>query len=89
MRPPVAVALADVGRVRDLEEAASVRVDRVEVALSLPVAAEEIFFPVRRPDRMKQPNVVGSENGPPQGPGDRDCRSPLPSEWTTQIELWR
>jgi hypothetical protein len=85
VRSPVAVELADVGRVRDLEEAAPVRVDCVDVALVvICVASERDLLPVRRPDRVEAlalageleldppPRALGFRGGSRACLGDRD-----------------
>src|SRR5215510_15043349 len=55
-----------------------------------PVVAEKrakmIFCPSGDQDGWLQPSELGSENAPPHD-SIAIRRSPLPSEWTTQIEL--
>ena len=65
----------------DLEEPTSVRVDGVEVALVVSlVTPEGDLLPVCDQTGLMQPNAVGSEKGPPQGPAIGSCRRPVPFE---------
>jgi hypothetical protein len=83
---PVSAELLDLRRVRHPEEPAPVQVDCVELALLRPdCRPKTILFPSIDQLGLKQPIEVGPL-GPPQ-PEIGICRSPLPSEWTTQIEL--
>lgn len=71
--PPVPVEFADVGRVRDLEEAASVGVDGIDVALLvICVPAEGDLPPVRRPDRVETADRGRVGERATTGAGDRE-----------------
>src|SRR5207237_6828736 len=78
VRTPVAAALVEIGRVGDLEEAASIRVDRVEVEVVVrnqEVPLEHDLPSVRRPDRLLAAD--GSRVGArAPAAGDRDLPKP-------------
>src|SRR5207244_6252044 len=78
VRAPVAAAFVEIGRVRDLEQAAPVRVDRVEVVVVVrnqEVALEHDLPTVRRPDRFLAADR-GRVGAGPTAAGDRDLVQP-------------
>src|SRR5439155_20503426 len=81
VRAPVAVELADVVGVRDLEETAAVGMDGVEVALPVVlVAPEDDLLSVRRPDRPEAPERARIGEGTATRPRDGELVQACPVE---------